>query len=108
MHSYGDKDVDYLLDAIEIASKEAGLTPAQVREKRHAFDHAMGAPRADQLPRIKRLGMMVSMINTVIWENRTGYDASYRLRNYGAEYIHLSVPRNSVTKAATRRCESRL
>ncbi len=43
--------------------------------------------------------MMVSMINTVIWENRTGYDASYRLRNYGAEYMHLSVPRNSVTKA---------
>ena len=26
-------------------------------------------------------------------------NASYRLRNYGAEYAHLSVPRNSVTKA---------
>ena len=43
--------------------------------------------------------MMVSMINTVIWENRTGYNASYRLRNYGAEYIHLAVPRGSVTRA---------
>ncbi|MDH3531348.1 MAG: amidohydrolase family protein [Gammaproteobacteria bacterium] len=99
MHSGGDKDIDHLLDIIEEQSKVAGLSLEEVRKRRHAFDHASGAPRPDQIPRIKNLGMMVSMINTVIWENRTGYDASYRLRNYGAEYIHLSVPRNSVTKA---------
>ena len=99
MHSYGDRDIDYLLDAIEKASKEAGLTPEQIREKRHAFDHAMGAPRADQLPRIKKLGMMVSMINTAIWENRTDYDASFRAKNYGVEYVRWSVPRKSVTAA---------
>jgi len=99
MHSGGDKDIDHLLDVIEEQSAAAGLTLEEIRARRHAFDHASGAPRPDQLPRIKKLGMMVSMINTVIWENRTGYDASYRLRNYGAEYAHLSVPRNSVTKA---------
>lgn len=99
MHSGGDKDIDHLLDVIETQSEKAGLSLEEIRERRHAFDHASGAPRPDQIPRIKNLGMMVSMINTVIWENRTGYDASYRLRNYGAEYIHLSVPRNSVTKA---------
>lgn len=99
MHSGGDKDIDHLLDVIEEQSEAAGLTLDEVRARRHAFDHASGAPRPDQIPRIKNLGMMVSMINTVIWENRTGYDASYRLRNYGAEYMHLSVPRNSVTKA---------
>lgn len=99
MHSGGDKDIDHLLDVIETQSEKAGLSLDEIRERRHAFDHASGAPRPDQIPRIKNLGMMVSMINTVIWENRTGYDASYRLRNYGAEYIHLSVPRNSVTKA---------
>ncbi len=99
MHSGGDKDIDHLLDVIEEQSKAAGLTLEEIRARRHAFDHASGAPRPDQLPRIKNLGMMVSMINTVIWENRTGYDASYRLRNYGAEYIHLAVPRASVTKA---------
>jgi len=87
------------LDVIEEQSDVAGLTLDEIRERRHAFDHASGAPRPDQIPRIKNLGMMVSMINTVIWENRTGYDASYRLRNYGAEYLHLAVPRNSVTKA---------
>jgi len=99
MHSGGDKDIDHLLDVIEEQSAAAGLTLEDIRARRHAFDHASGAPRPDQIPRIKNLGMMVSMINTVIWENRTGYDASYRLRNYGAEYMHLSVPRNSVTKA---------
>jgi predicted amidohydrolase YtcJ len=99
MHSGGDKDIDHLLDVIETKSLEAGLTLDDIRARRHAFDHASGAPRPDQIPRIKRLGMMVSMINTVIWENRTGYDASYRLRNYGEEYIGYAVPRGSVTKA---------
>lgn len=99
MHSGGDLDIDHLLDIIETQSKVAGFTLEQIREKRHAFDHASGAPRPDQIPRIKRLGMMVSMINTVIWENRTGYNTSYRLRNYGEEYVNYAVPRNSVTKA---------
>ena len=99
MHSGGDKDIDYLFDAIEKGSKEAGLTAEQIRQKRHAFDHASGAPRPDQIPRIKRHGMMVSMINTVLWENRTGYDVSFRVRDYGIEYAHYAVPRKSVTDA---------
>jgi predicted amidohydrolase YtcJ len=99
MHSGGDKDIDHLLDVIETKSKEAGLTLEQIRERRHAFDHASGAPRPDQIPRIKRLGMMVSMINTVLWENRTGYDISFRVRDYGIEYAHYAVPRKSVTAA---------
>lgn len=99
MHSGGDKDIDNLLDVIEEQSAIAGLSIEEIRAKRHAFDHASGAPRPDQIPRLKRLGMMVSMINTVLWENRTGYDSSYRFRNYGEEYAHYAVPRNSVTKA---------
>ena len=99
MHSSADKDIDNLLDVIETQSKAAGLTLEQIRERRHAFDHAMGAPRPDQIPRIKRLGMMVSMLNTLLWENSIGLDASYRLMNYGEEYLHYSVPRNSVVKS---------
>ena len=99
MHSGGDKDIDYLFDVIEQASREAGFTLDEIRAKRHAFDHASGAPRPDQHARIKRLGMMVSMINTVLWENRTGYDVSHRVKNYGLEAANWSVPRNSVTKA---------
>jgi predicted amidohydrolase YtcJ len=99
MHSGGDKDIDYLFDAIEKASKEAGFTADQIRAKRHAFDHASGAPRPDQHPRIKRLGMMVSMINTVLWENRTDYDVSFRVKAYGLEAANWTVPRKSVTDA---------
>jgi len=99
LHTGGDKDIDNLLDVIEEQSLAAGLTIEQVRERRHAFDHASGAPRPDQIPRIQRLGMMISMINTVLWENRTGYNTSYRVRNYGEEYAHFAVPRQSVTRA---------
>ena len=99
MHSGGDKDIDNLMDAIEKGSKEAGLTLEDIRRRRHAFDHGSGAPRPDQIPRIKRLGMMVSMLNTVLWENRTDYDISFRVRNYGIEYAHWAVPRKSLTDA---------
>lgn len=99
MHTFGDRDIDYYLDAIEKASREGGFSLEQIRAKRFAFDHAMGAPRPDQLPRIKRLGMMVSMINTAIWENRRDYDASRRVADYGIEYAKWSVPRKSVLDA---------
>ena len=99
MHSGGDKDIDYFLDAIVKASRESGMTMDQIREKRHAFDHASGAPRPDQIPIVKNLGMLVSMINTVLWENRRDYDISFRVRNYGIEYAHWAVPRKSVTAA---------
>jgi predicted amidohydrolase YtcJ len=99
MHTGGDKDIDNLMDVIEEQSAAAGLSLEDIRARRHAFDHASGAPRPDQIPRIKRLGMMISMINTVLWENRTGYDIAYRVRNYGEEYAHYAVPRNSVTQA---------
>ena len=99
MHTGGDQDIDFFMDAIEKASREAGFTLEEIRAKRHAFDHASGAPRPDQLPRIKNLGMMVSMINTVLWENHRDYDVSSRVRNYGIEYANWSVPRKSVTEA---------
>ncbi|MBI3896008.1 MAG: amidohydrolase family protein [Acidobacteria bacterium] len=99
MHSYADKDIDYLMDAVEIASREAGFTVDQIRAKRHAFDHSSGAPRPDQIPRIKMLGMMTSMINTVLWEDRTDYDMTFRVRNYGIEYAGWTVPRKSVNDA---------
>jgi len=99
MHSGGDKDIDHLLDIIEEQSQAAGLNLEDIRKRRHSFDHASGAPRPDQLPRLKRLGMMVSMLNTMLWENNRSYDASYRVKNYGEEYAHWIVPRQSISKA---------
>ncbi|MBI3895997.1 MAG: amidohydrolase family protein [Acidobacteria bacterium] len=97
LHTGGDKDIDYYMDAIEAASKRAGFTSDDIRAKRFAFDHASGAPRPQQIPRIKNLGMMVSMINTILWETHRG--ASVTAKQYGLEYTNWVVPRKSVNDA---------
>ncbi len=97
MHTAGDKDIDYYLDAIEQASKRAGITLEQIRTKRHAFDHGDAAPRPDQIPRLKNLGMVVSERNTNLWETYRG--ASIIAKEYGIEYTSWTTPRKSVTEA---------
>ena len=97
IHTIGDKDIDYFLDSIEEGSRKAGLSLEEIRAKRHAFDHAAGAPRPAQIPRIKNLGMMVSMLNTSLWETHRG--ASEIARQYGIEYTNWVSPRKSVTEA---------
>ena len=99
MHTGGDKDIDFYLDAIQKVSAEAGIPLEEIRKKRHAFDHASGAPRPDQIPTVKHFGMLVSMINTMLWENHRDYNTTARVRDYGIEYANLSVPRKSVNAA---------
>ncbi|MCH7979067.1 MAG: amidohydrolase family protein [Acidobacteria bacterium] len=100
MHTGGDKDIDYYMDAIEAASKRAGFTLEQIQAKRHAFDHGEGAPRPNQIPRIKRLGMIVSEINTNLWEPQRG--VALIARQYGVEYTSWVVPRKALTDAGVR------
>lgn len=97
MHTGGDKDIDYYMDAIEAGAKKAGMTLEQIRAKRFAFDHGAGAPRPEQLPRMKNLGMMVSELNTILWETHRG--ASVIAKQYGLEYTNWVTPRKSVTDA---------
>jgi len=93
MHTGGDKDIDYYLDAIEQASKKAGMTLEEIRAKRHTFDHGSGAPRPDQIPRLKNLGMMASENNTYLWVDTVKQQAE----RYGIEYANWTVPRKSMT-----------
>ena len=97
MHTGGDKGIDNIMDAIEEGSKKAGLTPDQIRAMRHTFDHGAGAPRPAQIPRIKNLGMMVSELNTIIWESYRG--ASAIAKQYGLEYTSWVTPRKTVNDA---------
>jgi predicted amidohydrolase YtcJ len=99
MHSGGDKDIDYLMDTILKASKDAGMTMDEIRSKRHAFDHSSGAPRPDQLPMMKNMGMIASMISADLWEKRADYDMVYAVRDYGVEFANRVIPRKSVTAA---------
>src|SRR5579885_1606845 len=99
MHSGGDKDIDYLMDAILKASKDAGMSMDEIRAKRHAFDHSSGAPRDDQIPVLKNMGMLTSMISVDLWEKRADYDMYYAVRDYGVEFANRVIPRKSVTAA---------
>lgn len=101
IHTGGDKDIDYLMDIIEQSSAEAGFSLDDIRAKRHAFDHSAGAPRPQQIPRIKHLGMLTSLNNNLLWEpagvvpNMMG--TAMIARVYGTEYTSWVSPRKSLT-----------
>ena len=67
-HTVGDKDIDNLMEIIEKASMDAGMTLEQIRAKRHGFDHGVMAPRPDQIERIKKLGLIASGNAPEIWQ----------------------------------------
>jgi hypothetical protein len=56
-HSAGDMETDMLMDMIEKASLEIGMSYEQIRAKRHAIDHCTFNPRPDQIERGLRLGI---------------------------------------------------
>ena len=97
-HTGGDREIDYILDIIEQASQDAGMTLEQIRAMRHAYDHMAMSPRPDQIPRIKNLGMQTG-----------GWDLSVRegavrrvLANYGEEATQWIIPRRSLFDAGVR------
>lgn len=95
IHTGGDQDIDHILDTIEKASRDGGLTLDEIRAKRHAYDHLGMSPRPDQVRRIKNLGMVLGGWNMYIWEGR----AQQVLRNYGEEAAQWVIPRKSILDA---------
>ena len=60
-HNYGDKSADYFMDLLERGMGEVpGFTLDYVRQQRFTMDHCGLYPRPDQLPRMKRLGIILS------------------------------------------------
>lgn len=60
-HDYGDKTIDYVMDIMEQVMKEdPAITPEYIRNLRVTADHCGFYPREAQLPRMKRLGMIIS------------------------------------------------
>jgi predicted amidohydrolase YtcJ len=102
MHTDGDQDIDYLLDAIEEESAKAGFSLEEIRAKRQTFDHLDGAPRPDQIPRIKNLGMTLSGQNWYLLSNGFNTGASGYARTYGEEYACWVVPRKSLFDAGIK------
>ena len=59
-HAGGDVTLDVIMDIIEEQSKLAGMSIEEVRAHRHAIDHLTVNPRKDQIPRMKKLGLVMS------------------------------------------------
>jgi predicted amidohydrolase YtcJ len=97
LHIAGDRALDHLMDAIEDASKKAGLNADQIRQKRHSTDHCTINPRPDQIQRLKKLGMIVSCAPKYIEEA-----APRILRDYGEEYLKWNVPIKSMIDAGVK------
>lgn len=95
-HIAGDKTLDLVLDAIEKGSKRAGLSLDQIRAKRHASDHCTMNPRPDQIPRIKKLGIIMSCSPKYIQRSRRV------LRDYGEKYTTWVAPVKSLINAGVR------
>lgn len=96
-HSAGDKATDVLIDIIEKASAEAGLSVEQIRAKNHAVDHCTMNPRPDQIERAKKLNIMWSCAPKYLLR------AERVMRDYGEEAAHRwVVPVKSILDAGGR------
>ena len=84
-HSAGDKATDVLLDIIEKASAEAGISLEQIRAKNHVIDHCTMNPRPDQIERAKKLNIMWSCAPKYLLR------AERVMRDYGEEAAHRWV-----------------
>ena len=96
-HMAGDGTLDLTLDAIERGSARAGFSLEEIRAKRHAIDHCTMNPRPDQIPRLKRLGILMSCSPKYI------EDTSERvLQDYGERYLTWVTPAKSLIDAGVR------
>ena len=90
----GDRDTDYVLDLVEKASQEAGLTIDQIKARRHIpFDHG-DFVRPDQAERAAELGMIGGTWDFTLWES-----ADQRFKDYGERGSSWHVPRKTMVSA---------
>ncbi len=92
-HMIGDEDVDYVLQTILKASKDAGMTDEEIRAKRHTLDHSVMFPRLDQVETLHRLGMVVSGTPFEIY---LGGPAMFNL--FGERAVNWEDPKKSLVQ----------
>lgn len=97
VHIAGDRTLGVTMDMLEAGSKAAGLTLDDIRAKRHAADHCRLNPRPEQVPRLAKLGMIMSCAPKYIVSDgkRVGKD-------YGKRYLSWVVPFRSLIEGGVR------
>ena len=90
-HVKGDKSLDIFLDLVDkVMADDPGMTLDYIRSLRITSDHCGFYPRADQIPRMKRIGMAFSCGASQI-EDMGAY-----LRIYGEKYADRITPIRSM------------
>jgi predicted amidohydrolase YtcJ len=85
-HAYADKGVNYFMDAVEAAMEDnPGITLDHIHSIRLSSDHCGFYPSVEQLPRMAKLGMMIScgsaaMTRSYPWIGEDRYPAIYMKR----------------------------
>ncbi|MBI4444783.1 MAG: amidohydrolase family protein [Acidobacteria bacterium] len=93
-HNYGDKSLDIFMDMLEKAMAEKpSFTLEYIRSRQFTADHCGLYPRPDQLPRIQKLGIMLSC-------GANSMDRTFpNLGMYGMEKAEWISPINNILKA---------
>lgn len=95
-HAYADKGVDYFMDAVELAMKDnPALTVDYIKSLRLSSDHCGFYPSIEQLPRMAKLGMMISCSGGVLSRSFPWLGAG----KYPQMYIKRIAPIKSAIEA---------
>ena len=95
-HAYADKGVDYFMDAVEMAMKDnPAITLDYIRSLRLSADHCGFYPSIEQLPRMAKLGMMISCAGGVLTRSYPWIGPG----KYAPQYIKRIAPIASAIKA---------
>lgn len=92
-HQWGDVGIDFILTMLKQASLDGGLTPDQIRARRHVADHMNGWPRQNQIPLMKELGMISGGSNMYIHQSQAW------MKEYGEQSVEWVVPRGGLARA---------
>lgn len=96
-HAYGDKGIDLIIQTVEQAMKDdPSITLDYIRSRHFSADHCGFWPRAEQLPKLKELGWIVSCNGQFI--NRS----TPWLKVYGMQYGNRIAPMKSLVSAGIR------
>jgi predicted amidohydrolase YtcJ len=95
-HAYADKGVEYFMDAVEAGMKDnPAITLDYVKSLRLSSDHCGFYPSIEQLPRMAKLGMMVSCAGGVLTRSYPWIGPG----RYAPQYIKRIAPIASAIKA---------
>jgi len=96
-HTAGDYVLETGMDMIEQESAKLGMSAAEIRAKRHGFDHCAMNPRPDQIPRIVQLGVIMSCKASYLESMVIGVAT-----DYGAAYTKWVVPTGGLIRGGAK------